>query len=754
MSVRDEAQKGPQREIKFAQSLDGMLESLQRIERHAGITENADDEGKHAFRSDERSQRVGDLEEKLIRTLEKEDEIYDAVVDRLFQPDLRPPPEVWRPAVSRRQESIFHSGILNGLVCDVPDEIDRREEAIFEPYQDTFSWIFQEQPQEPQEPQEPGGRHEPFQPEFPVWLENNSRSPFWITGKPGSGKSTLMKFIIHAPQLKRHLEKWAADFPLQITSFYAWVAGTKLQNSASGFMRTILYQCIRSSSPYSDVDLNLASTVSSRRWALFATLRSCNKQPSWEDWELKEAFGILLTEIVKNKRVVFFVDGLDEFKLLPKDTLDIIQDLCGRDGIKVCVASRPWLEFNDALDSFPMLRMQDLTRDDMEKFVEGSFNDNRGFREQRQAFPEQVDALVQEVVEKANGVFLWSRVVVRDLLIGFTQGDGLPRLAEILSGLPDDVEDLYTRIWRGIDKRKPDFARLVALRRAAFEPPDFLRLWLADGGHSKSLDVQNLSEDRRGKLRLQMVRRLDSATRGILELSPTSKVDFLHRTAMDWAAQDEVWEEISSHLDSNFNPSLNLLQAEALAYTGLVPRAQGNRGLEIALISQVLRYAHGVGKSPQDKDRAVEILGEFEKRLRCVNWTTQSSRVSDSLNLMCSHCALPYLEAKLTKRYLMKYPLDCGAASPLELAVFGERGSFAGEDCIPLDIRRATVELILGTGAPAKMRKRARERARASLRVIMQRGEAKPQDRHWRYMDDVLSLLTAEDEKRGGCHVS
>lgn len=746
-------QKGPQRELRFAQSVDSMLQSLQRIERHAGSIENVDDESSAI---DETRQYVGHLEEKLVGTLEKEDKLYEAVIEELFQPDRRPPPEEWRSTVSREREDVFHSLILKHLDSEVPNEINRREEAIFEPYQETFSWIFQKQPTGPSD------QHEPSASNFPAWLESDNKSPFWVTGKPGSGKSTLMKFIVHSPELERHLKRWAGDFPLQITSFYAWVTGTKLQNSALGFMRTILYKCIHSSSPKSDLDSNLASAVAPRRWALFATLRNLKKQPPWEDWELEESFNLLLTEVVKRKRVVLFVDGLDEFKLLPADTLAIIRGLCARDGIKVCVASRPWLEFNDALDSFPMLRMQDLTTNDMKKFVTGSFNNNRGFKEQRQVFPEQVDALVQEVVDKANGVFLWSRIVVRDLVQGFTEGDNLPKLAGILRSLPEDVDDLYTRIWRSIvHTRKSDFARLVALRRAAFEAPDYLTVWFADGGstlwlagggHSQRRDIRTISKDNLRNLRRQVVRRLDSATRGILELSPTNKVDFLHRTAVDWVAQDDIWKEVNSHLDLKFNPSLRLLQAEALLYIDHAATLHARDRVHHVHGAQVLHYAHRVGNSPTDKEIAVNVLETFEKGLLEVGWTGQSSGCSNFFDLMCCYCALPYLEAKLSiaKSHLTGCSLDRVNASPLELAVFGDHSLPSSRDRIPLNIRRATVKLLLARGAPAKMRE--------AVRLKVRHRQAKTTDEfRQRYYDDVLALLAAEydaeddmeDKKRG-----
>jgi hypothetical protein len=63
---------------------------------------------------------------------------------------------------------------------------------------------------------------------FTTWLEGPSDKTYWITRKPGAGKSTLMKFIPGHPRFATHLGAWAGATPLLYTSFYAWNAGTDL----------------------------------------------------------------------------------------------------------------------------------------------------------------------------------------------------------------------------------------------------------------------------------------------------------------------------------------------------------------------------------------------------------------------------------------------------------------------------------------------------------------------------------------------
>lgn len=210
-------------------------------------------------------------------------------------------------------------------------------------------------------------------------------------------------------------------------SFYAWIAGSDLQKSLQGLMRTLLHQ-------RSVPDPEIISTGFPRRWNLFRTLRDCEKQPAWKDWELDESFNLLLAETTKGRRLAILIGGLDEFDILPRRVLDLIQNLT-RSGIKVCVASRQWSEFNDVLDQHPMLRMQDMIARDMNLFVHGNIRCHRAFMDIKKTFPVEAGLLVQEVVDKASAVFICVSVVSKLLQHALNEGEGLEKLRSIVDSL-------------------------------------------------------------------------------------------------------------------------------------------------------------------------------------------------------------------------------------------------------------------------------------------------------------------------------
>jgi hypothetical protein len=80
--------------------------------------------------------------------------------------------------LTRADSDKFCSRILFGL--RFPD-MDNRYEAIPEAHAKTFRWIF--------EPPSPGQDWA----DVSQWLQGKDTPIYWITGKPGAGKSTLMR---------------------------------------------------------------------------------------------------------------------------------------------------------------------------------------------------------------------------------------------------------------------------------------------------------------------------------------------------------------------------------------------------------------------------------------------------------------------------------------------------------------------------------------------------------------------------------
>jgi hypothetical protein len=80
-------------------------------------------------------------------------------------------------------------------------------------------------------------------------IEGDSDWIYWITGKPGAGRSTLITFFLRDQRLGRLLEQWAGDLGLPLGSYYSWNAGNSLQKSHEGLLRTLLYQCLSQKNP-------------------------------------------------------------------------------------------------------------------------------------------------------------------------------------------------------------------------------------------------------------------------------------------------------------------------------------------------------------------------------------------------------------------------------------------------------------------------------------------------------------------------
>ena len=54
---------------------------------------------------------------------------------------------------------------------------------------------------------------------------------FWVSGKAGSGKSTLMKYLKSDPDTESNLWAWANGPKLVTASYFFWNAGTDMQKS-------------------------------------------------------------------------------------------------------------------------------------------------------------------------------------------------------------------------------------------------------------------------------------------------------------------------------------------------------------------------------------------------------------------------------------------------------------------------------------------------------------------------------------------
>lgn len=426
----------------------------------------------------------------------------------------------------------------------------------------------------------------------------------------------------------------------------------------------------------------------------------------------------------------------------------------------MCAASRQWSEFNDAFDQHPMLRMQDLTYQDIACYVDVKFNNSRGFTEIREIFPAESAALLSDIVKKAQGVFLWLSLVVKDLLECLTEGEGLPEMRKVLDALPSDIDQLYSAIWASIKQRKlSGSAQLMPLLRAAARPLDHLTLWLADGGHAQGLDLHSLTREAKANIAKSVVRRLDSRTRGILEMTSGGTVDFHHRTAMDWAAKAEVASDIFSSLPTTFDTYFLLIQAEALRVTEIRSSTRDEAPDAMRdLALRVLNYAIRVESSPANNLAATQILDTFDKameticqhlvRKACWQWCVGIvqnpacpwlSKSDSFLEVAAKLCLVPYLNGKLATGSRNRAMSDKNVGYLLEQTILGhERKVFfcsSLESEVPLSRRQETARWMLRSGASARQ-------LSSDIREYIEWRAASPVGEDDLYWSEVAKLLS------------
>jgi hypothetical protein len=307
-------------------------------------------------------------------------------------------------------------------------EMFERQQSIKPPSFGTFQWIFDSSPPVQDDARwSPGARlREDMRGVFARWLGSNEPL-FWISGKAGSGKSSLMSLIQSDPRTATALTPWSNGLHVYKFSFYFWRPGTELQKSICGLLRSLLYQLVKAKPAIFDlvVSTNPALYNGWTTTSLLAALR-CSLPAFHED------------------RVFLMVDGLDEYEdQHDAGLLELMLDCQHMSHVKTCLASRPETAILAKLKDYPSLRLQDLNAHDIETFVRGKLTPlGRSVTEE----------LTMDVIERADGVFLWAALVTKSMESGALAGDDPRTLQLRLESTPVELDALFEQLLANMDK--------------------------------------------------------------------------------------------------------------------------------------------------------------------------------------------------------------------------------------------------------------------------------------------------------------
>jgi hypothetical protein len=481
--------------------------------------------------------------------------------------------------------------------------IAAREEQIQKAYETTYEWIFRESSKDTR----------PWD-SFTEWLKSGS-GIYWVNGKAASGKSTLMRYVSYHEQTQQLLRDWAGHLGLDIGRFYFWNSGTPEQRSQAGLFRSLLFEGLLQHPDLIPVILPSLWKKHYSNTVRNLYLEESDGQP-WEeghnwkyqlknnqnwtdhcmdemDWPLKflmDAFTELINHETVSSKICLFVDGLDEYEGDHPTIAALFEEIAKSPNVKVCVSSRPLLAFSDAFKGDPSLRLQDLTERDIVFFITSNFEKNSYYQQFARDKPDEAKAVVQEIVSKADGVFLWVTLVVYSLLEGLRNRDDVSDLKRRIDLLPPDLERLFHSMLLQI----PDFYRkntseLFQIVRSAREyrdnvgpvkglsaTLDLITLSLSDEADPElaiKAEFKDMTYEEIGSRCRTMEDRLKVRTMGLLEVyrsgcpgdhrgSPQcGQVQYVHRTVRDYLESPEIKKYLVIHTrDSDFNANTSLLR--------------------------------------------------------------------------------------------------------------------------------------------------------------------------------------------------
>lgn len=440
-----------------------------------------------------------------------------------------------------------HQQILASL--KFPQMQDRGQQIAIA-HEKTYDWVLS--------PQEIACRWD----DLSTWLSSDTetRKIFWISGKPGSGKSTLMRFLEQNLTAKQHMLPWAQTSSVIPASYFSWNAGNKLQKSLTGLLRSILWQILKQKPSLT------SEVIDDTRWT--AAQASSGALPDWDDSELISCVQRSISSLRDDSfRVLLLVDGLDEFECsdeIHEEHMKLFRKLASTGNVKIILSGRPWNVFQDDLCEFPKIRLEDLTRDDISTYVRSSFLDSPRFRYLSSSDQNTANSLIFAITDKAAGVFLWVRLVVRDLLRAIRDGDSIRTLNQKLEEMPAELNDYFERLFFSIDPRHRRESSII-LQVALHEEHDFfskhpLRLLDLSFTDETAPDSALSSRGRislsdREELRFHLdstARRLNSRCMGLLECTYNPD-DFFELFTEEYA--DDL-EELSRYQGLKFEPSM------------------------------------------------------------------------------------------------------------------------------------------------------------------------------------------------------
>ena len=265
-------------------------------------------------------------------------------------------------------------------------------------------------------------------PEYQAWLDTNKTLDhhgfLWIRGKPGSGKSTLMKFAVG------NARKVMSE--TLVISFFFNARGEDLEKSTQGMYQSLLFQILKAIPDLHKVLDRFGLPVLQGEFY------------RWEEDDLQSLFATAIQNLGQH-RLTCFIDALDECEEGQiRDLVAFLEQLgqlaiSSQINFHVCLSSRhyPYISIRNGIQM--TLEGQEGHDEDIARYLSSELKAGRG---------KQFEAIKEEILKRSSGIFLWVALVVQILNKEYDHGRVHAlwrRLREIPDGLDKLFEEILTR---------------------------------------------------------------------------------------------------------------------------------------------------------------------------------------------------------------------------------------------------------------------------------------------------------------------
>lgn len=257
----------------------------------------------------------------------------------------------------------------------------------------------------------------------------------WIKGKPGSGKSTLMK--VTAERLKNS----TLNAKRIVVAHFFHGRGVGLQKLPLGLFRSLLHQILPEHQPM----LNALVQIYLRKVQTEGT-----EGTMWE-WTQEELMIFLRSHLLARSEYRFdiFIDALDECseeeaRVVVKYFEDLSSSaLAVGANLNICIASRHYP--NISVAKCNEIIVEDENEEDIYQYIIRTLSVKKNPNDR------SVESLAGKIQQKSAGIFLWTVFAVRTVNADQDKALPLDHTLEKLEKLPTKLDEIFTQLFRELD---------------------------------------------------------------------------------------------------------------------------------------------------------------------------------------------------------------------------------------------------------------------------------------------------------------